>query len=241
MSATYKQLTIQYKTPGVPPPFSYQLKIICQPVREELQISFEQVYTHREEVDEEEIIAEGFTGKDDFQWQGKLPEIWKKRLVEEIANLQVKNNDSEIYLELITENGNISGHPLHQTKWEYLIQEVTQAIFEQSQKEMPLQMGVLYINEQKQEMTQWLEFSFAQMKISDENGKYVMDWQLGRDLLQMIFMLDFNDPEVKNPNKPGYYLDPGDGFWYLLGKGAKNPHPQNDVQSKIIERINNFW
>jgi len=241
MSLTFKQLTVQYKTSEVPPPFSYKLRIICQLVKEELLIEFEQVYTHRDEVDEEEILAEGFTGKDDFQWQGRLPEIWKKRLQEESENLQLESNDSKIHLDLVTDEGKLSGQPYDQSKWEYLVQELTQAIFEQSQKEMPLQMGVLYINEQKQEKTQWLEFSFTQMKISDERGEYVMDWQPGRDLLQMIFMLDFDDPEVKKLNKPGYYLDPGDGYWYLLGRGARNPHPQNDVQSKIIERIKNFW
>lgn len=241
MNEGFKQLNIHLQTEALPPPFSYQLDIECQPVNENLRVKFNQQYTNRDEVEEEEIIAEGFTGNDDFDWQGELPEVWLKRMQKEAGLIKIKNSGTGVQLKLITEDGRLSGTPQDQNYWEYLVQELTQAIFEQSQKEYPLQMGIMMIDEQQEEKIQWLKFSFAQMKIVDEKGNNVMPWPSGRELLKLIFMLDFLAPEVNKPERQGYYLDPGDGFWYRLGKGATNPHPDNDVQKKIIRSVQNFW
>ncbi|MFW5759694.1 MAG: hypothetical protein ACOCXH_01795, partial [Cyclobacteriaceae bacterium] len=122
-------------------------------------------------------------------------------------------------------------------KWTYLIQELTQAILEKSKKELPLQMGIMQIDEQKRENIQWLEFSFVHCSIKDEKGMPVLNWHKGRELMRLIYMLDFEEPSTVSKNNPGIYIDPGDGYWYLLGKGAKNPHPENDVQSKIEDKV----
>lgn len=236
MKPIFEQLIITYQTSELPPPFSYHLEIKCYPLNNHLEVDFSQKYVDRDQVEEEEILAEGFSHDDDFHWQGKLPAVWLSHLQKEAEQLKLSNERSSLHLELISDQGKQSGYPKNIKDWEYLIQELTQAVFEESKKEMPLQMGLMVINEDKKRKTQWLEYSFANFAISDENGKPVMEWQKGQNLLQLIFMLDFDEPTV-NPPPTGIYIDPGEGLWYRLGQGANNPHPKNDVQSKLASTV----
>jgi hypothetical protein len=132
---------IQYETPpGLPPPYCYYFHLVGRVVQGAPQVTFDWVYTHREDLSEEEITAEGFTGDDDYHWQGALHEAWLLQLEKNVAKTQaVAHPDEEgTYLHVTAEAVQrvlFRGHPRNLTEWEYFLQELVQAIYETAGKE----------------------------------------------------------------------------------------------------------
>ena len=239
MKDAFEKVTFTYVPANTPPPFSYEVTIDCVPEENNLQVQLDMRYTHRDEVDKEEIIAEGFTGDDDFHWQGNLPTVWLKNLNNHLQHLVIIDKQSPVSIQLWREKSMKKGSPKKLQEWEYLIQELIQAILEQAERELPLQMGIMIVEKNIESKIQWLELSFAQFTVKDEKGHEIMSWEYGKELMELIFMLDFEeaDPKEQNAKTPGIYLDPGDGLWYQVGKGANNPDPKNDIISPLQEKI----
>ena len=60
-----------------------------------------------------------------------------------------------------------------------------------------------------------------------------------KKILKAIYMPDFLPEKAhkKFPEKPGTYLNPGDGLWYEFGKSLLNPDPQFDSLKKAESLI----
>jgi hypothetical protein len=221
---------IQYETPpGLPPPYCYYFHLVGRVVEGSPQVTFDWVYTHREDLSEEEITGEGFTGDDDYHWQGTLHEAWLHQLERRAAKTQsVARPDEEgTYLYVTAEALNqvlLRGHPRNLTEWEYFLQELVQAIYETSGKEAPLRLRFRKVSSGGQAADAILEISFRDRSVKRTGPGKAPTWEGMQGELQPIYALEYDAQAAssKAPGEPGYYLDPGEDRWYELGKSARN-------------------
>jgi len=225
---------IKYETPpGLPPPYCYYFHLTGRVVQGTPQVEFDWVYHHREDLTEEEIIAEGFTGDDDYHWRGPLREVWLGQLEQKAAETPVVNRPDEegAYLHVTVEAAHrvlLRGHPRNLTAWEYFLQELVQAVYETAGREAPLVLRFRKVEPGGKAVETRVQISFADRSVKRSGpGKEVaaLSWEGMQGELQSIYALEYDAEAVgsKAPGEPGYYLDPGEDRWYELGKSARNP------------------
>ncbi|MCC5929740.1 MAG: hypothetical protein JJU28_10875 [Cyclobacteriaceae bacterium] len=241
----------RYDTTQLPPPFCYRYTLHLRFDPDEVKTNYNHHYYGREELEEEEILEEGFSHNDDFTWKGNLPGIWKSVLLDKIekSNYRKKKKNSEhepqLEISLNYADGNEEvKHPDDLRSWEFLLQEVVQAIFELGKKEMPLKISYLFKNEDLQ-ILKVFEMTFAERKstLTEEVGgkrKYpkVLSWDVALRMLRNIYALDYDaEKSLKGemPSRQGRFIDPGEGIWYKLGEGVTNPEPGINILEKVKE------
>ena len=246
-----KSVEIHLETLSVPPPFSHYYHIKLSFTDTLPQVDFEIQYTDREQLSEEEILEEGFTLEDDFQWKGELPKAWKFATIEQLRKSKQlfdapKTHAQQVLqLSITYEDGTQQdGIPNNPESWEYFSQELIQAIYELSRKERPLEISYLELNEQeKVKIT--INPSFSDLKIrvwrnlEGENHKKEHDWSLLKPLLEAIYLPDYDAEQAseKTPQKTGSFISPGDGLWYELGQAVTNPGEKKDAVGEMQQRI----
>lgn len=246
-----KSFEVKYETaPHIPPPYCYYYQIKGQEEAAGLRINFQWVYHQREELSTEEIEDEGFTGQDDYNWNGLLDQVWFRefdRLVS-ASRPTAHPDEEEAYLFITaTEPGRVlfDGSPRNMTEWEYFLQELIQGIYETSGKEAPLHIRFKKISPDGSSVTHTITLEFGHRKLTlattPSQGQPLVrerDWDKSREVLQAIYTLDYHPEEAseKEPSTPGVYLDTGEGTWYELGKGANNPSPRKDYIG-LIQRF----
>lgn len=245
----FDELIINYQTaPTVPPPYSFVCSVILKPGPKSLGIDFSQNYTDRDELDEEEITAEGFTLNDDFAWSGTLPEVWLsqfKALYSDTKWEHAPPEDGESpYVEVAAKNNGEAIadllFPADITNWDYLLNEVMQATFEASEKENPFHME--FLDHQGGQKTHILvEASFVLRKVHVQSGEkkpVSWRWEVLREIFDLIYhQADFiSENGLPNrPDAPGSYITAGDGLWYKLDEGIVNVSPKNRATKNIKE------
>ena len=95
-------------------------------------------YTDREELSEEEILDEGFTPSDDYQYDGSLNPVWVKsieELLQETRYASQVHGEGEITV-ATKEHTKTSPakSPTNQEAWQLLAQDLIQAIYETAKK-----------------------------------------------------------------------------------------------------------
>ncbi len=198
-------------------------------------------YTDREDLSTDEILDEGYTMNDDFNWEGTLPGIWKKVVLDKINQSNfIKNTQTSsenlpfLIVSLIHTNREIQELiPAEEKSWEPFLQEIIQAAFEKAGKERPLLIRFLAIIDNKA-VSKELMLSFADRKLQitsrDDHGAAVkksLSWQSGQKLMKNIYILDYADGKgtMELPQSDGYFIDVGDGLWYAL-QACRKPHQQ---------------
>lgn len=242
---TIQQLEIKFETADIlPPPFSHQILLTLAFKQDFIDIKFEIAYTYREELSDEEILEEGFSGDDDLAWAGELSNAWKEPILALIAKTSDKFNtkaleEEQNFIE-ISVNKTITGHPINQQDWEYLLQELTQATYETYGKEAPFKMLFKKIEKDKTTNTFELNLNYTDRQVSsfsevnEEKTPNVITWEEANALIQHVFIGEFI-PEKATKNEPksvGKFITLGDGLWYECTKSLKNP---NGNRSYIIE------
>ncbi len=248
----FQQITILYETLIVPPPYSHTYQFVVTPVAEALQVQYQLRYTERDSISEEEIAEEGFTADDDYTWEGKLPSVWLsplQKMLEQTTQLKSQLRSGEtnlIRLRVNDQTGTIhEGIPDNLEAWEYFLQELTQAVFEVSQKERPLEIHYREITAPKQVLQMAIKpsFSHRQLKIEiEEKGKrkeQSAEWRQLKPLLKAIFLPDYDASAAsqKLPQQAGQYIDPGEGLWYQLGHSVNNPGKKYDAVGAMVREI----
>lgn len=242
-SATISSAEISYFTPDLPPPYGYNYLLTAAIEKEGLKVKFRLEYIDREELEEEEILAEGFTLDDDFSFEGSLPDVWKNELLAQLAKTSfLKGNPEQypIHLKLNAPDETYEGYPSDYDHWEYFLQELVQGIFEAGMKERPLELTFRSIDHKKQQEVITLKVSFLSrtaVKSMERSGKKVESTIAFKDLkkvLKAVYMPDYiqETAHKKLPEKPGKYINPGDGLWYEFGKSLLNPDPAFDSLGK---------
>ncbi len=244
-------LEIHFQTLELPPPFSHTYDIKVDLSADIPQAEFDIQYTDRQVLSEEEILEEGLTPEDNFQWKGTIPKTWKYAILDQLResnklfDASPPHAQQVLSLTIRYEDGElVRGIPNNQETWIYFSQEIIQAIYELGEKEMPLEIIYLEINDQdKLQIT--IRPSFSQRKVNvtgkqhDKVKKSEHEWQRLKPLLESVYLPDYDAEQasLKEPRKTGNYISPGDGHWYKLGKAVTNPGEKKDAVGAMQQRI----
>lgn len=221
-----------YQTLHLPPPFAfaYTMELTFSGV---LEADFQLEYLNRETLSPEEIEEEGFTENDDFGWKGQLDAVWIEILSGWISAAKTtRDSPSEttwIYLETDEKKGSLK----ETDEWEYRLQQIIQAIYEQSGHERPLRVKLVHRKNRVDSLYE-LTASFAR-RTSRLNGKHLA-WEDMQELLSRVFALDFKDETVSQPQHDGFWIDAGDSSDFqeiLLPNGKKGEQLRSDVLSLL--------
>lgn len=225
------RIDIRYQTLSLPPPYSYVYTLHLEPTPDALRVHLDWQYTDRDELTEEEIGEEGFTPDDDFRWQGTLPPVWVPVVLAQAEQTSLVTDpppgDSELLLTLTNPSGAVTtGVPREAERWEYLLQELIQGVYEVAERELPFRMRYRSIPSAGRPIDLTLEAHFAQRRftIMTEASPLDLPWTKLRPVLEALSVPDYHPDRArtKAPRQPGQYLHPGDG-WYPLGQAVTNP------------------
>jgi hypothetical protein len=218
------KVKLSYQTLQMPPPYAMAYTIAID-IEEAIHVDLNIEYLDREEIDEEEIINEGFGLDDDFQWKGQIPNSWKQELISyfDSINLVDKSHDLNhwLFVELDTESKKSSGHIAIPEKELSFLQQIIQACYEKGKRELPLSIDLITISNGEKNKFQ-IKASFAERSFSmNEQQK---SWS---DLEKIMFVLYSEEPEPskpsKNPSKNGIWIDyTSEGYFYKLQPLSKD-------------------
>lgn len=249
------QLGISFETLSVPPPYSHTYSFSIKLAPNGINLQYQLAYTHRDELSEEEIWEEGFSGQDDFSWAGSLPSVWRDALLAVWKSTQLvseekyaKPAENGLLLTAELTNGQqVTGVPEEIASWEYFLQELTQAVYEAAQRERPLRIRYLKRSAQEEELQLIITVHFLKRSLEiirqqgKQQGARTLSWAEAKPLLSTLYQLDYatEGGHSKMPNRSGEYLDPGDGQWYQLGKETINPG-KIDFVEKLRQKLEYF-
>lgn len=258
MSAFHK-LTIHFETSAqLPPPYSYQYILTLTPSAQFLSVNLELTYTHRDELDSDEIEAEGFSENDDYKWKGSLEKVWRDelgKLFEKTKSAErVVHDQEKDVLYLTIENNSLEAgdtekiQPQNLIDWHYLAQELVQAIFETSEKERPFEIYILDTTSQGSReavLTASFRSRNAQVKrvVDGKSSLRFYPWKDLPSLMEVLYAADWltDIAATQKPKRNGLYLSPGDGSWYEWGKQIVEPGKGGKSLSKIKELVANLF
>lgn len=237
----------------MPPPFSHEYQFIITPREEQIKVEYQLVYTDRDSLTEDEIAEDGFSPDDNYQWEGTLPEVWQQALIKmlqqttKITYKHTGTHSNIITLQVSAEETH-EGIPDNLEAWEYFLQELTQAVFELSQKERPLEVHYVEVQAPDQTLCITLKPSFITRQLnivvseSKKRQTKAYPWEQLKPLLKAIYLPDYDEEKAKiqQPKKPGKYIDPGEGRWYELNKGVTNPGKKYDAVGALEKEIKKF-
>lgn len=223
------------------PPYANTIHLKFINANNLLKVEFNIKYIGREELTEEEILDEGFTLDDDYNWNGSLSSVW----IDPIQNLINKSTfvkeESEIKV-LIEAPKIISGSPENIDEWAYLIQEVTQAIYETSGKEGKLEINFIK-NFPQDFITINLKPEFksrkfiAEIEKNDQKKTVQLKWEDLKNTLQTVYLPEYiYENSLPAPgNAQGYYINTGEGIWFKANEGVVKLSEKDKSVTKLIE------
>ena len=223
------QYIIRFQTaPVVPAPFAhfYTLKMDIQS-KDEMHADFSIKYTDREELTEDDLLDEGFSPDDDYEWQGALPKIWIDEFQQIMASSKIirRREESEfedfIEIEIEENEKRVTIYPVDKERWSYFLQEMMQAMFETGGREKPFEMTFLEIDKDA-ELSLELRASFAEKSFTitkDKKSPGKLDWGQLQKIMDTVYRAEFvpDNAMEKQPTGKGKYISAGDGLWYQLG------------------------
>ncbi len=226
-----RDLNISFLTLQVPPPFAHGYTMSVTSQGEAWKIGFQLEYLQRESLEEEEILEEGFSGDDDFEWSGKLPEVWAQTLDQLLAETSFEPEKPEeapnhLFLEYV--NNGKSGFVGNFQEWEYVLEELIQAIFELAKRELPFMLHLVNL---KQGVDLKLQAKFATRSFTLKGNKKPFPWEQLKAVLGHIENLEINEVPKLKPLKKGYWLS-FDGEQYFEIKSEQGVN-------EFVERLMN--
>jgi hypothetical protein len=222
-----------YESPSdIPAPYHFEALFEFKSFEnDKLELSLHVQYVEREDFSSEELIAEGLSVEDKFEWSGDLPIIWKNRLALSFSKYKSGScdpKDAEPFIAI--EAANSSTYvPRFLDFEENLVQELMQAIFEVAGKEYPLFLGFQFKDENDTWNKYQGEMSFANLNFTYSNTsgqvETISDWDKLQDIVNTVFIAEFiTDKALEELKKSSSFaVFPGDGFWYIAGDSLRKP------------------
>ncbi|MES2520891.1 MAG: hypothetical protein V4585_22440 [Bacteroidota bacterium] len=249
-----KHLEIKFETADIlPPPFSHQILLTLDFQKDFIDTKFEIAYTYRDELSDEEILEEGFTGEEDLAWAGELSNAWKQPILDILKQMPERNNQKAIqeeqnFLEISVDN-KVFGNPKNQEEWEYLLNELSQAVYETYGKELPLSLVFKKVESGQAISKFGLTLHYidrsveAFTEIDSENKSRSISWEEANELIGQVFIGDFiQDKAVRNePKSIGKFITVGDGLWYEFTKSLKNPNGNRAYITSLYQRFEEYF
>ena len=143
---SFTQLQVRYQTArSLPAPYAYFYTLTARPVANgSVQVDLSITYPDRDDIDDDELLAEGYTRDDDFSWSGRLPNAWRQALADLVDKTRLQPLDEDALGEddefwgMHVESDNRPaqvGRPRNPDDWQYLMQELIQATYESGERE----------------------------------------------------------------------------------------------------------
>ncbi|GAB3509732.1 hypothetical protein [Emticicia fontis] len=222
--------SLKYQTSeNIPPPFAHAIELSGEIVQnKELSLSFELTYLDRDLLSEEEITDEGFSGNDDFSWQGTLPDVWKDILYGNLKSakpLKIKGLEPHQDFWQLDLDGQ-TFYPSNAEKLSYIMEEIQQAVFEKAKRELPLHL-IFFKNQSGETKEVTIKASFVERSVeisrkeNDQSEKTsFLPWEELNFILKNTFSGEFIIDTAFNqkPAHKGTFVNIGDGYWYEVGK-----------------------
>ena len=229
---SFKHLHIRYQTArSLPAPYAYYYTLTIQPVAgNALQVDLAITYPDRNDIDDDELIAEGYTRDDDFSWAGRLPKAW----LETITNLVLKTRLQPLNEDVLGEDDDFwdmtieannspeQGRPTNDDNWQYLVQELMQAAYESIGRERPFELIYLNLSHQQGDLELRMTASFAQRTVNVVTSRdrrehqQTRPWPTLQKVMSQVYEQDFipEDAQLKRPKQDGQWLNLGTEEWY---------------------------
>ncbi|MEL6557700.1 MAG: hypothetical protein AAFQ94_05910 [Bacteroidota bacterium] len=218
-----KEIKIEFKTLEVPAPFAHNYLLHLK-IDKEIEAQYEITYKGREELSEAEILEEGYTLDDDFKWSGKIDSSWKKSILG-LADIVQQNesnqanefSQTEISISLTTAGQTESTVYYDEESLSYQIQEIVQALFETSKRELPLKIQfLLKAKGKKDQFTATLSFATRSCSIFKNNElSKNLSWEEGSSLMSLIYQPDYLLDTTKT-KKDDLYISFEENAWFSL-------------------------
>lgn len=248
------QLEIKFETADIlPPPFSHQILLTLDFKNDFIDTKFEIAYTYRDEISDEEILDEGFTGDEDLAWAGELSNAWKPAVLSILKETPDRPNQKALaeeqnFLE-ISINGNVLGNPKNQESWEYFLNELMQAVYETYGKELPFTVTFKKIESNKLTSIFGLTLHYTDRRveaytdIDNLRNSRSISWEEAGELIGQIFIGDFIQEKAlkKEPHSVGKFISIGDGLWYEFTKSVKNPNGNKMYITSLYQRFEEYF
>jgi hypothetical protein len=230
----FVSLHIRFQSAGmIPAPYTHYYELTARRHGKSLEVEFSIAYTDREELDEEDIVGEGFTMTDDFSWSGQLGADWLPVLDQLVATTKLGPFDEtaleedDDFLEVTIDVGLDDpevGTPANAETFLYAIQELIQAIYEAGGKEKPFELSYLsYQRSGDSEVHLQAQFATRTVKLVTVQNRQeqhrTLPWEQLQGLMSRVFAHDYIPGEgtPKPPKRDGHYLDVGGNEWYDIG------------------------
>lgn len=228
----FKKLQVRYQTArSLPAPYAYFYTLTARSVAANaLQIDLSITYPDRDDIDDDELIAEGYTRDDDFAWSGQLPKAWLQTLtglVDKTRFTELDENElgeDDEFWEISVETDGASpkrGKPKNADDWQYLMQELIQTTYETTARERPFSLIYLDIDKQT-ELDIRLIASFAERTVQvsrRQQGREqtrTVPWSALQRIMGEVYSHDYETEEaqLKRPKRDGQWLNLGTEEWY---------------------------
>lgn len=218
-------IKIQFQTSDlIPAPYAHAIELDLSENKKGLAYKFELEYIGREEISIDDIVNEGFSPEDDIQLTGNLPEAWLeelKVLIKKTEKVEKEElEESEEFWQLTI--GETSFYPKNSQQWKFFLEQIHQAILEESGFEKPLEIQIIEVGDSAIKNVNF-EASFANRTFTI-SGKNKQPWKELDYFLRDIYSGDFDyeTASTKQKKSKGIYLNFGDEYWFELGKSYKN-------------------
>ncbi|WP_461088324.1 hypothetical protein [Spirosoma gilvum] len=227
----FKHLQIRFQTArSLPAPYAYFYTLTARPVgTNSLQVELVVTYPDRDDIDDDELEAEGYTRNDDFSWKGQLPKTWLDTLTNLIRKTELQpleedalDEDDDFWNMTIETNNIRQGQPSNNDDWHYLVQELMQATYELTGKERPFELTYLDLNSRQGDTELYLTGSFAERQVTlrslqqRREGTRTLPWTTLQQVMSKVYNHDFSTVEAltKRPKRDGRWLNLGGEEWY---------------------------
>lgn len=231
---SFSNLQIRYQTArSLPAPYAYFYTLTAKPTGPDVQIDLAITYPDRDDIDDDELMAEGFTRDDDFTWSGRLPGAWLRALNEVADKTRLQPLDEEqlgedddfwsVILNGSDGAGN-AGKPANADDWQYVVQELIQATYEADQRERPFELTYVENDNRGAGRELILTASFADRMVTlrdrhQRDGSRLLPWSTLRRVMSVVYSVDFDPDRTlgRRPKTGGQWLNLGADEWYEVG------------------------
>lgn len=222
-----------------PPPYAHEVELIAKTTGNEVKVSYSITYLDREEIDEEEILNEGFSLEDDFTWTGTLPNVWKKELeqfVEKHKSTKIKARSNQLDTAFLVVDETVNKGIEAEETFNFL-EKCKQAIFELEEFEAPMHLEMMRIADNLPEKIE-INASFVNLAVTlhkNETSKQI-SWNEFEEIIKDVFSGEYYYEKAANklPRKRGLYVNLGNEWWFEVGKSLNiSPKILQDIIAKI--------
>lgn len=232
---SFKTLQIRYQTArSLPAPYAFFYTLTLTPLVGELGVDLALTYPDRDDIDDDELLADGFTRDDDLTWAGRLPQTWRQTIMTLADKTRLQSVDESLLGEedefwdvrIEPANGPAKqGRPEQTDDWQYVVQELIQAIYELAGRERPFDLIYVQVGGPAGPAEVRLTASFANRTVqvltkqNQQERTRTLPWSTLQHVMSAVYAPDY-DPEeaqLRRPKQPGHWLNLGTEEWYDIG------------------------